>query len=235
MTSPDPATSVAAASEASVAARFPTLRRLSGGLWFGFLAYFYALAFSPLVVGLRLTHGSFEAWAALLSRVCVVIFMLTLAWLMMVRPMPVAQKQSPLTWAVALLGTYGVWVVGFLPQSALSPALNIVAGQLTLVGSILTVYAVLYLGRSFSISPQARVLRTKGPYGLIRHPLYAAEELALIGLALHSVWWAGAPVLIAHVALQIRRMGYEESVLRQAFPEYDAYAARTARWIPGLW
>jgi protein-S-isoprenylcysteine O-methyltransferase Ste14 len=30
-------------------------------------------------------------------------------------------------------------------------------------------------------------------------------------------------------------MIYEEAVLRAAFPEYEAYARRTARLIPGVW
>jgi protein-S-isoprenylcysteine O-methyltransferase Ste14 len=30
-------------------------------------------------------------------------------------------------------------------------------------------------------------------------------------------------------------MDYEESLLRAVFPDYEAYAKRTARLIPGIW
>jgi len=35
--------------------------------------------------------------------------------------------------------------------------------------------------------------------------------------------------------LQFARMIYEERVLRETFPEYAAYARRTARLIPGIY
>jgi protein-S-isoprenylcysteine O-methyltransferase Ste14 len=136
---------------------------------------------------------------------------------------------------IALAGTYGVWLVGFLPSAALSPAMGVLAAAMTLGGSVLIVFTVLHLGRSFSIVPQARALVTQGPYAIVRHPLYAAEEVALIGVAMHVVWYAAIPFLIFHVALQLRRMAYEERLLRNVFPQYDAYARRTARWIPGIW
>ena len=61
------------------------------------------------------------------------------------------------------------------------------------------------------------------------------EEIGVIGLALPfaSVWallW-----LLLHAACQFQRMKNEERVLSGAFPEYEDYARRTARVIPGLY
>jgi protein-S-isoprenylcysteine O-methyltransferase Ste14 len=39
-------------------------------------------------------------------------------------------------------------------------------------------------------------------------------------------------VFLIFVGAQLLRMRYEEAVLRRAYPEYDAYARRTARLIP---
>jgi len=50
------------------------------------------------------------------------------------------------------------------------------------LGCVSIVYAVLHLGKSFSIMPQARRLVIGGPYRFVRHPLYFAEELAVIGV-----------------------------------------------------
>jgi protein-S-isoprenylcysteine O-methyltransferase Ste14 len=69
----------------------------------------------------------------------------------------------------------------------------------------------------------------------VRHPLYAAEEIALIGVAMHAAWYAAVPFLAVHLALQLKRMNYEEQLLGEVFPRYAAYARRTARWVPGVW
>ncbi|MCE3247851.1 MAG: Isoprenylcysteine carboxyl methyltransferase [Geminicoccaceae bacterium] len=70
---------------------------------------------------------------------------------------------------------------------------------------------------------------------LVRHPLYVAEEIAAIGLFLQHASLATALLFIAHLASQLQRMRHEEQVLRATFPEYEAYAARTRRLIPGVY
>ncbi len=82
---------------------------------------------------------------------------------------------------------------------------------------------------------EARHLVTEGPYAVIRHPLYLAEEIAVLGVFLQFMsFWAGI-LLVAHFGLQIQRMLNEEQILRQAFPGYEAYMKRTARLIPGIY
>lgn len=205
-----------------------------GCAWFLLLALAYSLQLSPLLHA-ALDGGAFADWAAVVSRACFAAFMLILAWLMIARPAPVAHRRGLAPWAMAMAGTYGVWLLGFLPKAPLWPAFSLVSAAITLIGSGLVIFIVLRLGTSFSIVPQARTLVTGGPYALVRHPLYAAEELALVGLAMHVVWWFSVPVVIAHVALQLRRMAYEEELLTKVFPAYAAYAGRTARWVPGIW
>jgi protein-S-isoprenylcysteine O-methyltransferase Ste14 len=46
------------------------------------------------------------------------------------------------------------------------------------------VVVIFHLGRSFSVVPQARGLVRGGPYSFVRHPLYLAEEIALLGILL---------------------------------------------------
>ena len=41
-------------------------------------------------------------------------------------------------------------------------------------------------------------------------------------------------IVLAALALQILRMNYEEQVLSHAFPEYETYATRSWRLIPGV-
>ena len=214
---------------------FPLLGRAAGGVWFLLLAVVYGREVPALIDAVRADGGSFASWAPLLSRGCALAFYMTLAWLMMIRPPAVSRRPGLAARVIALGGTYGVWVVGFLPQSPLPPALALLATATTLVGCILVIFTITHLGRSFSIGPQARELVTGGPYALVRHPLYAAEEIALIGVAMHVVWYVAVPFLVVHAALQLKRMNYEEQLLGQVFPRYAAYARRTARWVPGIW
>lgn len=86
----------------------------------------------------------------------------------------------------------------------------------------------------FSIVPQARAIVTTGPYRWVRHPLYAGELLAALGLTLlvGSLW--GVVVWVALLALQLYRAHEEELLLSAHLPGYAAYAARTGQLIPGV-
>ena len=112
---------------------------------------------------------------------------------------------------------------------------EIAATLLTLIGSAASVFVLTQLGRSFSVMAEARRLVTSGVYRFVRHPLYLAEELAVIGIFMQfaSVWTA---LLFAmQIAFQLRRMHNEEAVLSEIFPEYATYKANTARLIPGIY
>jgi protein-S-isoprenylcysteine O-methyltransferase Ste14 len=76
---------------------------------------------------------------------------------------------------------------------------------------------------------ETRQLVTSGPYRFVRHPLYLAEEIAIFGVFVQfaSLWTA--ILFAAHIAVQLRRMHNEESVLTASFPEYAAYRRKTAR------
>ncbi len=216
-------------------APFSLLARIAACLWFAVLTIIFLQGFAHMVTTARSDGGVFAAWAMVVSRACTLIFYATLGWLMLVRPQPLARRNGIVPMAVAFCGTYSVWLMPLLPTAALSPTLQIVSAAISLTGSILIIVTVLHLGRSFSIAPQARKLVIRGPYRIVRHPLYVAEEIAIIGVLFQYAWYAALSFLIIHVALQICRMDYEESLLRAVFPDYEAYAKRTARLIPGIW
>ena len=77
-------------------------------------------------------------------------------------------------------------------------------------------------------------LVTRGVYRRMRHPMYAAIWLGVLGqpLILHN-WLAGALVVPAFAALYVTRLPKEEAMMRERFgADYETYAARTGRVIP---
>jgi protein-S-isoprenylcysteine O-methyltransferase Ste14 len=106
---------------------------------------------------------------------------------------------------------------------------------LILFGSAAAVIALVRLGRSFSVMAEARRLVTSGPYRFVRHPLYLAEELAIIGIFTQFLSLSTALILAVQIAFQLRRMHNEEVILAASFPQYTAYRQKTARLIPGIY
>jgi protein-S-isoprenylcysteine O-methyltransferase Ste14 len=126
-----------------------------------------------------------------------------------------------------------VSVIAMAPPTEQAPTALLLAGEgLALVSVAWLLVSVLALGRCFGVLPEARGLVTRGPYRLVRHPVYVGEIAACAGLLVgaFSAWNAGCFVLLC--AAQRVRMGLEERALQDAFPEYAAYAARTPRLIP---
>jgi protein-S-isoprenylcysteine O-methyltransferase Ste14 len=135
----------------------------------------------------------------------------------------------------AVAGTFLSAGFVLLPPQELSSTLYLTSLLLVIAGTVFAIYAVLVLGRSISILPEARRLVTRGPYALVRHPLYLGEIVAVAGVALQylSAW---SLLLLGLVwAFQLQRMKYEEQVLSKSFPEYGAYMSRTARLLPGVY
>jgi len=93
---------------------------------------------------------------------------------------------------------------------------------------VLLFVARLQLGGSFSITPQARQLVTRGLYSKIRNPIYFFGEIMIAGffVAIHR------PLLLVVLAIvtpiQIVRAHKESKVLEEKFgDEYRRYKQRT--------
>jgi len=169
------------------------------------------------------------------SKVSTLAFLVLLVVMFTVRHIPQRAASGFYPRFAAVVGTF--LSVGFLllPPQELSYVLYLASLLLVIAGTVFAICAVLVLGRSISLLPEARRLVTKGPYALVRHPLYLGEIIAVAGVALQclSAW---ALLLLGLVwAFQLQRMKYEELVLSQSFPEYGDYMARTARLVPGVY
>ncbi|HUN99376.1 MAG TPA: isoprenylcysteine carboxylmethyltransferase family protein [Bradyrhizobium sp.] len=169
------------------------------------------------------------------SRVSSLVFFAVLVVMFTVRYVPQRAAPGFFPRFAAVAGTFLSAGFVLLPSPELSHALYLASLLLVIAGTGFAIYAVLVLGRSLSILPEARRLVTRGPYAFVRHPLYLGEMVALAGVALQYLS-ASALLLLGLVwVFQLQRMKYEERVLFQIFPEYGDYMARTARLVPGVY
>ncbi len=135
----------------------------------------------------------------------------------------------------AIAGTFMIYLISLFPAPTPGLAQSLAGLALVGLGGVLSAAVVGVLGKSFSLMAEARQLVTRGPYCLVRHPLYLAEEVAVFGIVILYLSVPAVLLLAVHGAVQIKRMKNEETVLGRAFPEYKSYKARTRRLIPGLY
>lgn len=135
------------------------------------------------------------------------------------------------------------WVV--VPRAAWNslalhpPAwIRILGLAILLAATAFTLWARLTLGTMWSGAPtvkQLHQLRTSGPYGVTRHPIYTG----MLGMMLGSLLLAGGgrwivpfPVFLVLLEIKIR---VEERLMLAEFPDdYPRYRQRVPQLVPGL-
>lgn len=170
----------------------------------------------------------------LVLRVAGFLFLMLLAATTLIR-LPAINSAAGLQPRIsAILGSFLTLLLIVLPRGEISAEAKVLATATILFGTGLSIYCLYWLGRSFSIMAHARRLVTAGPYSMVRHPLYAAEMITLMGVTLANFSVLATLIIVITVAFQFRRMANEEKVLRATFPEYEGYSRRVPMLIPAL-
>ena len=150
--------------------------------------------------------------------------------------------------------TYAALFIGlvlvFLPAQLLSPsgivppesigAAEVAGMALALAGGVLALwciasFAVVGKGTPAPFDPPRRLV-VRGPYAVLRNPMYLGAGLALVGASLFYqspvlLGYAAAFFLVTHGFAVL----YEEPTLRRTFgADYEAYCRRVSRWLPRL-
>jgi protein-S-isoprenylcysteine O-methyltransferase Ste14 len=138
--------------------------------------------------------------------------------------------------AAAIMTT--VSLVGPVLMRATSVPASVMSDQLTAmvsaIGLLVVVTGKMTLGRSFGVVPANRGVVVRGPYTLVRHPIYTGYLITHAAFLLaHPSPWNLSIVLIADIALIVRAL-MEERVL-SADASYRQYCQRVG-WhlVPGV-
>lgn len=178
-------------------------RRLGDTLLFGVTAL-------ELAMLVRLTPTfTFVDWIYLSQHLLVLGLAFT-------RRAPIVQDHSVRS-AVAVAVAYAypyaqmVWL-GWRPGQPMSPPAGAV---LVTVAAVWSLASLVSLGSSFGIRPALRTLVTRGPYRIVRHPMYAAYVASDIGYNLQE-WNVGSLLLVAAGWMSLLyRIRAEERVLAE--------------------
>lgn len=140
--------------------------------------------------------------------------------------------------AAFVLGPLIAWLV---PSADFSRVWTFTLGiALLWIGVAFRLWSVLVLDIYFQPRVTIRTdheLVSAGPYALIRHPSYTGAMISFVGLGLALGNALGLLVILAvTLAGYLPRIAAEEQALAVTFgEEFDAYAERTSRLLPGVW
>jgi len=147
----------------------------------------------------------------------------------------VKDHSLPSVAAVVVAYAYPYAQVAYLRLAPGDPAWP--SGGLVIVtlAACLSLASLLSLRRCFGVFPALRGLVTRGPYRIVRHPMYLAYVLADIGYNLME-WNSGTALLVTAGWVSILyRIHAEERVLSHN-AGWSAYVALVRhRLLPGLW
>ena len=130
--------------------------------------------------------------------------------------------------AATAIGTFGI----LLARPTYAPVLGLGRCWLTLqlVGAAIAVAAAVALGRSFGLVAANRGICTRGPYRVVRHPLYAGYLVAWTGYVLENPTAWNLALFAIVTSFQAVRIATEERCL-DADPAYRDYRERVPRRV----
>jgi protein-S-isoprenylcysteine O-methyltransferase Ste14 len=117
-----------------------------------------------------------------------------------------------------------------------NPVLQTIGIAMYFLGAVWLIWTDRCLSRQFRGDLADRKVMTQGPYRFVRHPRYAALIASRIAFALCFASILAWGFTLGWLFVNLRRVRLEEAHLRDLFgPDYDVYASRTSRFLPGIY
>jgi protein-S-isoprenylcysteine O-methyltransferase Ste14 len=177
--------------------------------------------------------GSARSWAIIGYWALKTAVMGAFTYFVAIRSEPRKRSRNPvafLAFAVAL----GAIALLRQPSDAESTTLVLVGDFVAFAACVWLLASTIALGKCFGVLPEARGLVTRGPYAIVRHPIYLGEFGTFAGFLVAAPTAWNLAVVAAFWVGQAVRMRLEEQALALEFSEYALYASRTPAVIPGL-
>jgi len=157
---------------------------------------------------------------------------------------PRAEKEpaQKIIMAFAMIGFVAMLVFPALDHrfgwSPVLASVSLLGDALIALGFLFTFFVLRensYGASTIQIAEGQTVIST-GPYALLRHPMYAAALVMLVGVPLALGSWWGLFVLLVILPVLIWRLLDEERFLRQKLPGYAEYQTKVKyRLAPFVW
>ena len=198
--------------------------------------------------------GTLDYWQAWLFLACYFLASLLLSfWLvrhdpallerrMRGGPFAEGERSQKIIMTLTSLGFVALLVVpGFDRRFGWSrmPAPVAIAGDLLLLAGWFGIFVVFransYAAATIQVTAGQKVIST-GPYAIVRHPMYAAALLMLLGIPLALGSWWGVLAWAALLPALAWRLTDEERVLLRDLDGYADYRRKVrSRLIPFMW
>ncbi|HEY7983666.1 MAG TPA: isoprenylcysteine carboxylmethyltransferase family protein [Ktedonobacterales bacterium] len=119
------------------------------------------------------------------------------------------------------------------------PVPVVLAGDVLVAAGLVLIWLVFranqFAAATIQVEAEQKVIAT-GPYAVVRHPMYSAWLLLVLGIPLALASWWGLVAFPALVALIVWRLTEEERYLAAHLPGYGDYRTKvTRRLVPGVW
>jgi len=196
----------------------------------------FLLTLFAMFRGLAAIEASREgAWLEAANHAITFVAMAIMSVLPIIRGRAIARDAGLAPKVVATIGGYAIIPLAMLPLTWRDDWLLTVSSAGLVAGTAWEIWALLTLRQSFSVFPEARKLVTRGPYGIVRHPLYASYLVGYVLVALPRLSVLAVLIAGAGMVAQVIRAHREEAVLRSTFPDYAEYAALVPAFLPRPW
>ena len=119
------------------------------------------------------------------------------------------------------------------------PTIGVVAGCVIMLLGWAGIFLVFrensFTSSTIELAADQRVI-SSGPYAIVRHPMYAAALVMLLGIPISLASWWGVLIVIALVPALVWRLLDEERFLARNLTGYVAYQGRVRyRLLPRVW
>ena len=173
-------------------------------------------------------------WWADRSRWTLLVLLLSEAFTLMLVLLARPAQHRDTSWAAVLLNLYAAYSYVLFDPRVTTPFIPEIAGAaIQICGTLWQFAAKVVIGRSFGVLPALRSVVVRGPYRVVRHPIYLGYLVAHIGFLLVNFSWRNLTVLCVQYVVQVLRLRREEAILSANSAGYRQYQQRVHwRLIP---